>query len=344
LAVFNPGEAMIDRYSRQTLFPPIGKEGQNKLGRSKAVVAGCGGLGGIIATSLARAGIGKIKVIDRDFIEYNNLHRQILFDEEDVKAQLPKAIAAERHLRQINSMIEVEGIVADINPTNIEDLFGDADIVLDGMDNFETRFIINDACLKHHIPWVYGAAVSSYGMTMNIIPGRSPCFRCFATSPKPGTTLTCDVAGVISPAPFIIGSIQVAEAMKILLGSPKVSQDLVVIDVWESSFDRIKLKPRPNCPACGGRYDFLENAVGLRTTSLCGQHAMQVMNPGKGSISLDELAERLRPLGEVSHNQFMLRFIADGHETVVFPDGRAIIKNTDNETVARSIYAKYIGA
>lgn len=335
---------MIDRYSRQTLFQPIGKEGQKRLGRSTMAVAGCGALGSIIATSLVRAGIGRIKIIDRDFIEYHNLQRQVLFDEDDIKAQLPKAVAAERHLLRVNSSVKVEGIVADINQANIEDLFRDADIVLDGLDNFETRFLINDVCLKHQIPWVYGAAVSSYGMTMNIIPGKSPCFRCFASSPKPGTTLTCDTAGVISPAPFVIGSLQVTEAMKILLGDPRISQQLAIVDVWENTFDRIRLKPRPDCPACSGRYDFLESESVIKATSLCGQHAMQVRNPKAGNISLDEMAERLRPLGEVSHNEFMLRFLADGYETVVFPDGRAIIKNTDNEAIARGIYAKYIGA
>lgn len=335
---------MIDRYSRQTLYPPIGKEGQKKLGRSTVVIAGCGGLGGIIATSLVRAGIGKVRIIDRDFIEYHNLQRQALFDEDDIKSQLPKAIAAERHLRKANSSVTVEGIVADLNQTNIEDFFQDADLILDGLDNFETRFLINDACLKLRIPWVYGAAVSSYGMTMNIIPGKTPCFRCFTFSSKPGTTLTCDTAGIISPAPFVIGSLQVTEAMKILIGAPQVSQHLVIIDVWEGSFDRIKLKPKPDCPACGGRYDFLESTIAILATSLCGQHAMQVQNSRAGNLSLDELAARLRPLVEVSYNQFMLRFLADGYETVVFPDGRAIIKNTVDETVARGIYAKYIRA
>ncbi|MFA5317632.1 MAG: ThiF family adenylyltransferase [Dehalococcoidales bacterium] len=335
---------MIDRYSRQTLFKGIGKEGQKILGRSMAVIAGCGGLGTVIATALVRAGIGKVRIIDRDFIEYHNLQRQALFDEDDIKAQLPKAIAAERHLRRVNSSVQVKGIVADLNQANIENLIIDADIVMDGMDNFETRFLINDACLKHRIPWVYGGAVSSYGMTMNIIPGKPPCFRCFASSPKPGTTLTCDTAGIISPTPFVIGSLQVAEAMKILLGASEISQHLVIVDVWESSLDRIKIRPRPDCPACGGQYQFLESELGIRATSLCGQHAMQVLNPRMGNISLDELATRLKPLGDVSHNQFMLRFTADGHDTVVFPDGRVIIKDTNDEAVARGLYTKYIGS
>ena len=335
---------MSYRYSRQTLFHGIGKSGQQKLGQSLVVIIGCGGLGTIIATSLVRAGLGKVRIIDRDFIEYHNLQRQAIFDEDDIRQQLPKAIAAERHLRKVNSSVEIEGIVADVNQTNIERFISDADLVLDGLDNFETRFLVNDACLKHKIPWVYGAVVSSYGMTMNIIPGKPPCFRCFTTKPGPGITLTCDTAGVISPAPFIIGSLQVTEAIKILLGASEISRHLVIIDVWEGSYDRLKLKPRQDCPACHGQYQFLESELGVRATSLCGQHAMQVLNPKTANLSLDELAARLKPVAEVSHNEFMLRFTADGYETVVFPDGRAIIKNTDDESVARGLYAKYIGA
>lgn len=314
------------------------------MGRSLVVIVGCGALGSIIATSLVRAGLGKVRIIDRDFIEYHNLQRQVIFNEDDVRAQIPKAVAAERHLRKVNTSVAVEGIVADVNQTNIEGFISDADLVLDGLDNFETRFLVNDACLKRKIPWVYGAAVSSYGMTMNIIPGKPPCFRCFAARPRPGATLTCDTAGIISPAPFIIGSLQVAEAMKILTGAREISRHLVIIDVWEGSFDRLKLRPRRDCSACHGQYRFLESELGVRATSLCGQHAVQVSNPEMGHLSLEELAARLKPVAEVSHNEFMLRFIADGYETVVFPDGRAIIKNTDDESVARGLYAKYIGA
>jgi adenylyltransferase/sulfurtransferase len=335
---------MSDRYSRQTLFHGIGKSGQQKLGQSLVVIIGCGGLGTIIATSLVRAGLGKVRIIDRDFIEYHNLQRQAIFDEDDIREQLPKAIAAERHLRKVNSSVEIEGIVADVNQTNIERFISDADLVMDGLDNFETRFLVNDACLKYKIPWVHGAAVSSCGMTMNIIPGKPPCFRCFTTKSRPGAALTGDTAGIISPAPFIIGSLQVTEAIKILLGASEISRHLVIIDVWEGSFDRLKLKPRQDCPACHGQYQFLESELGVRATSPCGQHAMQVLNPKTANLSLDELAARLKPVAEVSHNEFMLRFNADGYETVVFPDGRAIIKNTDDESVALGLYAKYIGA
>jgi len=336
---------MIDRYSRQIMFPGIGKKGQRKLSSSYAVIIGCGALGTIIATSLVRAGVGRVRIIDRDFIEYHNLQRQVIFDEDDIKNQLPKAIAAERHLKRINSSVEIEGIVADVNYTNIERFVRDADIILDGLDNFETRFLINDVCLKHKIPWVYGGAVSSSGMTMNIIPGKTPCFRCFSASePGGGMLLTCDTAGVISPAPFIIGSLQTVEAMKILVGAEEINRRLIVIDVWQGSFHSVEISPREDCPACQGKYEFLERKLGLRTVSLCGQNAVQVLNPEIKHISLEELAARLKAGGKVTYNEFMLRFIVNNHEMVVFPDGRAIIRNTTDESLARGLYAKYIGA
>ncbi len=337
---------MIDRYSRQTLFPGIGEEGQKKLGNSSVVIIGCGALGTIIATSLVRAGVGKVRIIDRDFIEYHNLQRQVLFDEEDIKAELPKAIAAERHLKKVNSSIEIEGVVADVNYTNIERLVAGADLILDGLDNLETRFLINDVALKHGIPWIYGGAISSQGMTMTVLPHETACFRCVSPSPTGrGLALTCDTAGVISPAPFIIGSLQTAEAMKILVGAEReINRDLVMINVWEGSFHRIKISPRPDCPACQSRYEFLEAKFGIKTTALCGQNAVQVLNAKVGKLSLDELAARLKPVADVSYNEFMLRFVADNHEMFVFPDGRAILRNTTDESLARGLYAKYIGA
>ena len=335
---------MIDRYSRQILFPEIGEERQLRLGNSSVVIIGCGALGTVIATSLVRAGVGRIKVIDRDFIEYHNLQRQVIFDEEDIKAQLPKAIAAERHLKKVNSSVEIEGIVADVNYANIERLVSGADLILDGLDNLETRLLINDVSLKHKIPWVYGGAIAASGMTMNIIPGETPCFRCFSASPTGrGIALTCDTAGVISPAPFVIGSLQTVEAMKILVGAQEINRDLIVIDVWRGEFSRFKINRRADCPACQGEYEFLEAGYGTRATSLCGQNSVQVMNPEAGEVSLERLAVHLGPLGEVSYNEFMLRFVVDSHEMVIFPDGRAIVKNTDDETVARGLYAKYIG-
>ncbi|MFC2038390.1 ThiF family adenylyltransferase [Chloroflexota bacterium] len=334
-----------DRYSRQKIFPGIGEEGQTKLGESSVVIIGCGALGTVIATCLVRAGVGKIRIIDRDFIEYHNLQRQVIFTEEDIEAGLPKAIAAERHLKKVNSEIEIEGIVADVNYSNIEKLVSGADVILDGLDNIEARFLINDVSLKTGIPWIYGGAISSYGMTMNFIPGKTACFRCLHPAPATGgIALTCDTAGVISPAPFIIGSLQTAEAMKILTGASEINRDLITIDAWRDDFSRITIKKRSGCPACGGKYEFLDARYGSRTTSLCGQNAVQVYNPEAREISLEKLAEQLDSLGEVSCNEFMLRFRTNGNEMVVFPDGRAIVKDTDDESLARGLYAKYIGA
>ncbi|MCL0078875.1 ThiF family adenylyltransferase [Dehalococcoidia bacterium] len=335
---------MIDRYSRQIIFPGIGEEGQKRLGHSCVVIIGCGALGTIISTPLVRAGVGKVRIIDRDFIEYHNLQRQVLFDEDDIRNGLPKAIAAERHLKRVNSSVEIEGIVADVNHTNIERFVRDAGIILDELDNFETRLLINDVSLKHKTPWVYGGAISSFGMTTTIIPHETPCFRCFTpASIGRGTVQTCDTAGVISPIPFIIGSLQTAEAMKILVGAEEINRQLICIDVWTGSFDRLETTPRSDCPACQGRYEFPDGRFGVRTTSLCGQNSVQVLNPKIDRLSFEELETRLKMVGEVIYNEFMLHFDVDGREMVIFPDGRAIVKNTADESLARGLYAKYIG-
>ncbi len=326
------------------MFPAIGEEGQVKLSRGNVVIIGCGALGTNIATFLVRAGVGKVRIVDRDFIEYHNLQRQVLFDEEDIKARLPKAIAAERHLRKVNSSVEIKGIVADANYTNIEGFCSGADVILDGLDNLGTRFLINDVALKHRVPWVYGGAIASSGMTMTIIPGETPCFRCIhPILPDPGTTPTCETAGIVGTVPAIIGSLQATEAMKILVGSEEVNRGLIMIDVWRESFDNIKLEPREDCPACHGKYDFLDERFVIKTTSFCGQsRAVQIVNTKVTQIALDELAARLRIAGDVSYNEFMLRFNVDGKEIIVFPDGRAIIKGTIDESVAKELYVKYV--
>jgi adenylyltransferase/sulfurtransferase len=335
---------MVDRYSRQILFPGIGKEGQRKLNKSNVVIIGCGALGSIIATSLVRAGVGKVRILDRDFIEYHNLQRQLLFDEEDIRQDLPKAIAAEQHLKKVNSSIDIEGIVVDVNFTNIEKLIEGADVILDGLDNYETRFLINDVSLKHNIPWIYGGAIASSGIMKVIIPQETSCFRCLVEDlPLTDAILTCDTAGIISPAPFIIGSLQTVEAIKLLIGSKEINKDLIVVDVWTGKFDRFEFMPLKDCPACQGQYDYLKGKYEVIATSICGQDAVQVLNPKIEKLSFDELEKRLKPLGKVSHNKFMLRFKIDKYEIVIFPDGRAIIKNTTKESIARALYSKYIG-
>ena len=334
---------MIDRYSRQVLFSKIGKKGQKKLRNSNAVVVGCGGLGCIIATALVRAGVGRVRIIDRDIIEYHNLHRQVLFNEDDVKKRLPKALAAEKHLKKVNSEVKVEGIVADVNYATVEKLIAGADVILDGLDNPETRFILNDAALKHKIPWVYGSAVSASGRTMTIIPGETPCFRCVSSAvPPKGVIPTCDTAGVIGPAPLIIGSFQAAEAMKLLLDDKSINQDMLVIDLWENSFNRYKVGSRKDCPACRGDYEFLQQEKGIRSTVLCSQNAVQVQDPAVAGVSLKALAQRLSASGKTEQDKNTLRFEVINREMVIFPDGRAILRNSLDESLARELYIKYV--
>jgi molybdopterin-synthase adenylyltransferase len=334
----------LNRYSRQILFSDIGMAGQEKLSNSFAVVIGCGALGTVIASGLVRAGVGRVRIIDRDFIEYHNLQRQILFDEDDIKENLPKAVAAERHLRKVNSSITIEGIVSDVNHTNIEKLVEGADVIVDGLDNFEARLLINDVSLKHNIPWVYGGAVGSTGMTMNIIPHKTACYRCLMPEKTTGArTLTCDTAGVVNGTPWVVASLQTVEAIKIMTGSPQVNTDLISLDVWNTDFRSLAIPRREDCLACNGTYEFLNGKLSTKTVSLCGQNSVQVLASGATQISLGELANRLEPLGEVDYGQFMLNFKTDGQEMVVFPDGRAIVKNTHDEAYAKGLYAKYIG-
>jgi len=336
---------MMDRYSRQTVFPGLGEEGQRKLSNSHVAIIGCGGLGSTIATSLVRAGIGKVRVIDRDFVEYRNLHRQILFDENDIKNELPKAIAAEWRLRKINSSVEIEGIVADVNQGSIEGVVSGVDLIMDGLDNYEGRYLINDVSLKHGIPWVYGAAIAASGMTATFIPGKTPCFRCLSlNAPESDVVGTCDTAGILGPVPFIIGSLQSTAAIKLLTGVAETEQYLTVIDIWQGTFQRLKTGYRKDCPACQGKYEYLESKAGVETTSLCGQDVVQVLSTGSSKVALDELAKRLAQTREVVYNDFMLRFMADEErEMIVFPDGRALVRNTSDESLAKALYAKYVG-
>lgn len=334
-----------NRYSRQIIFPGIGAEGQQRLADGYAVVVGCGALGSVISSALVRAGVGRVRVIDRDFIEYHNLARQLLYTERDIEENLPKAVAAERHLREANSAVAVEGVVADFNRTNAESLAEDAGVIVDGLDNFETRYLINDVALKLGIPWVYGGAVASSGMTATFSPGGQPCFRCFIQKPPAGGTLTCDTAGVVNAVPWIIGSLQAAEAIKILVGSPAVSRDLVVLDIWSRSFESLPLEgfAVEGCPACSGTYEFLQGKARTRVTSLCGQNAVQIWNAGAVGMPLIQIKERLAALGPVEGNEMMVRFPVGEQELVVFYDGRAIVRGTRDENVAKAIYAKYVG-
>lgn len=337
-----------DRYSRQIIFPGIGPEGQRRLGAGFAVVVGCGALGTTISAALVRAGVGRLRIIDRDFIEIHNLARQGLYTERDIAENLPKAEAAERHLREANPGVEVEGVVADFDQRNAERLVEGADVIVDGLDNFEARFLINDVALKSGIPWVYGGAIASTGMTATFLPGGRPCFRCLVRSAPVGGSLTCDTAGVVNAAPWVTGSLEAAEALKIIIADEQtapVSRDLVVFDLWQRSFESLPLAgfTDPDCPACAGRYEFLVGPPRTRTTSLCGQNSVQIWDTASTGMPLAQMAERLRTLGPVESSPHMLRFTAGEQELVVFYDGRTIIRGTRDEKLARALYAKYVG-
>lgn len=335
-----------DRYIRQTIFAPLGRAGQAKLQAARVVLVGCGANGTVIANTLARAGVGALVIADRDYVELNNLQRQVLFDEEDVARGTPKAVAAAEKLHRVNSSIHIEGKVTDVNSENIEELIEGANLVLDGTDNFETRFLINDACVKHGIAWIYAGAVASYGMTMTIVPHVTACLRCvFPHEPPPGTLATCDTAGVLAPIVGVMGSLAAAEAIKYLAGVGTRNSGFIHVDVWENSFESFSIARRPDCPTCGkGEYDYLEGErSGAATAYLCGRDAVQV-NPGRGhTVSLLALAERLRPVGQVSVNDYLVKFTIDSYELTIFPDARAIVKGTDDAAVARTLYAKYVG-
>jgi len=335
------------RYSRQVLFDEIGREGQARLAASRVLLVGCGALGSAHAEMLARAGVGKLRIIDRDFVEFSNLHRQTLFGESDANAKLPKAIAAKSRIAAINSEVEVDAIVADINNSNVEGFLEGCDLVIDGTDNFQVRYLVNDACVKKGTIWIYGAAVSSYGSTMTIIPGETPCLRCiFDEMPDAGSAPTCDTAGVIMPIITTIAAVQVAEAIKVLVGDQKsLHRSLMQIDIWANDRQMIRLgEPDSDCAACGKRrFEFLDAEATEFSAVLCGRDAVQIAAPRNVGLDLVRLAERLERLTEVKQNEYLVRFMAGENAVTVFRDGRAIIQGTDDISQARSIYAKYIG-
>ncbi len=340
----------LDRYSRQVRFPALGEDGQRALMNSRVTLCGCGALGTVLANHLARAGVGHLRIIDRDFIETHNLQRQILFDEQDVADNLPKAEAAARKLRKINSAIEIEAVVTDLDHSNAIDLMGDADLILDGTDNFETRYLINDAAVKLNKPWIYGGVIGSEGQTMTIVPGETPCLRCvIETAPPPGMTPTCETAGVLGPAVAVIASFEAVEAIKLLAGKKEaLNRNLVMVDLWDWTFRQLKISGllvKVDCPCCKHRkFDWLEGEAGSHTTTLCGRNAVQIASRRPEPLKFPDMAERLRPLGDVRHNAFMLRFATEGYEFTVFPDGRAIIKGTNDVAKAKTLYSQFVGA
>ncbi|HKB08608.1 MAG TPA: ThiF family adenylyltransferase [Candidatus Polarisedimenticolia bacterium] len=335
------------RYSRQVLFEEIGEQGQARLMASKAALVGCGALGTVQASLLARAGVGTLRIIDRDFVEESNLQRQILFDEEDVRAVLPKAVAAEKKLRATNSLVQIEGVVDDLNAASIGRLLDGFDLILDATDNFDARFLLNDYAVKNGRPWIYGACVGSYGLTFPILPDETACLRCvFESAPPPGLSPTCDTAGVLGPIVGLIASLQAAEAMKILSGRRDcVTRKMAVLDVWEGRQDLVDLPPRdPDCPCCAKReFPYLEGVAGSDTATLCGRNSVQIRRRDGVKLDLDDLARRLRPLGTIEQNRFLVRADIDRYRLTLFSDGRAIVSGTNDPAVAKSIYARYVG-
>jgi adenylyltransferase/sulfurtransferase len=339
----------LDRYVRQMRYPPIGEKGQRRLASARALVCGCGALGSVIANTLARGGVGLVRIVDRDFLETNNLQRQVLFDEQDVAAGLPKAIAAADKLRRINSQITIEPLVADVNHANVRQLTDGVDIILDGTDNFETRMLLNDIALDRGIPWIYGGCLGAEGQTMTIVPGETPCFRCLMhDAPPPGTTPTCDTAGILAPIVNIIASLEANEAIKILSGNRQaINRGLTVVDIWDNRIRQISLEAltASDCPACKrADYPWLAGKRASQSAILCGRNAVQISPPPGTSVSLSALAEKLQGVGQVSQNRFLLRANVGDYVLTIFPDGRAIIGGTDDVAVARGVYARFIGA
>jgi adenylyltransferase/sulfurtransferase len=332
------------RYSRQSRFAPLGADGQARIQAATVAIIGCGALGTVEAEILARAGVGRLRIIDRDFVEWSNLQRQFLFEECDAAESLPKAVAAARRLARINSEVAIEPIVADLTPANIDELFEDVGLILDGTDNFEARFLVNDYAVSAGIPWIYAAAVGSYGLKLAIVPGRTACLRCVYPEPPEGVQPTCETEGVLGPVTAAIAALATGDALKLLaLGPEAIAGRLTTVDVWTGEVRQTAPPARdPDCPCCGKR-DFV-HLTGQRRApiSLCGRNAVQIHERFR-PVDLAELARRLAPLATVRNNDFAVRAIIDPYEITVFPDGRAIIKGTTDPAVARSLYARYVG-
>ncbi len=350
MAFEDPDSALDGRYSRQILFPGLGAAGQRELARKRVLLVGCGGLGTVLAEILTRAGVGRLTIADRDYIEASNLQRQSLFTEADCRAGLPKAVAAVRHLAGINSSVDLVEKTLDVNAGSISSLAPGHDLILDGTDNFETRFLLNDASLKWNVPWVYGACVGAYGMCLAFLPGTTPCLRCVLEQlPPAGSSPTCDTAGIIGPIVHLVASLQAAEALKLLTGQvDRLNRKLTSVDLWNNqiwSLNLDQMARNPECPACGkGIFEFLEGRHEGRGQSLCGRDAVQVTRELSNLVEFQPIADRLAPLGSVTYNEFILRARLDGFDIALFRDGRAIIHGTRDPGEARRVYAKYIGS
>ena len=339
--------SLDERYSRQILFRGIGPEGQRKLASARVAIVGCGATGSALAGLLARAGVGTLRIVDRDYVEPSNLQRQSLFDEMDAAESLPKAIAASRKIAAFNSQIVIEPKVEDLVPANIEALLGGMSLILDGTDNFETRYLINDYAVDRSLPWIYSAAVGSYAVTLTVLPGQTACLACLFPDSPGGMVETCETSGILNSAVSLVASVAATEALKLLVAgpnAPQLRQTLLSFDVWTNEHAEISAaKPRPGCRACGER-DLVHLAgEGRPHITLCGRNSVQI-HERQRPIDFAEMDRRLRPHGVVRHNDFVLKFWHDPYELTLFPDGRAIIKGTTDTAVARSLYARYIGS
>jgi molybdopterin/thiamine biosynthesis adenylyltransferase len=343
----SPAEAP-ERYSRQARFWAVGPAGQARLAAARVAVIGCGALGSAVVDLLARAGVGELVVVDRDFVELSNLQRQVLFDEADAAARLPKAVAAGAAVRRINSQVKVQPLIADVTSANVEEIVAGAGVVIDGTDNFETRYLVNDACVKHGLPWIYGGAIGATGMVMPILPGETPCLRCVFPEAQPGGPMaTCETAGVLGAIVTLVAALQWTEALKILLGDRQhLARGLATFDLWSNDYLLATgFERRPDCPCCvQRRFDHLEARGTSQTTTLCGRNAVQV-SPGRPlRLDLEALGRRLGQIGAVAASPYLVRLAVGAHELTVFADGRAIVTGTADVSVARSLYARYVGA
>jgi molybdopterin-synthase adenylyltransferase len=340
-------EKIDERYSRQILFRGIGAEGQQRLRAGRVAIVGCGATGSALASLLARAGVGRLRIIDRDYVEPSNLQRQSLFDEEDAAESLPKAIASARKIASFNSEIAVEARVQDLVPGNIQALLEEMDVILDGTDNFETRYLLNDFAVEAGLPWIYAAAVGSYGVTLNVLPGKTACLACIFPDTPRGMVETCETSGILNSAVNVVASVAATEAVKLLVGGAalgKLRTTLWSMDVWTNQLAEIAAgKPRAGCRACG-QHDFVHLAgEGRPHITMCGRNSVQIHEQAR-PIDFAEMQRRLETLGMVRHNEFVLKFWREPYEMTLFPDGRAIIKGTTDTGVARSLYARYVGS
>jgi len=339
----------LDRYRRQIRYAPLGAAGQQNLLASRVLVCGSGALGCVVADTLVRAGVGFVRLVDRDFVETDNLHRQVLFDESDASAQLPKAVAAAARLGRVNSTVEIEPVVADLNASNIHQLAGDIQVIVDGTDNFETRYLLNDYAVAQAKPWIFGGCVGTEGQTIAIVPGETPCLACIMPEPPPAAAQpTCETAGVLGPIVNVIASLQAMEALKLLSGNRhQLNPALTIVDLWHNQIRSIGVgaSRSSDCTTCGKQeFHWLEGRRGSAITRLCGRNSVQIAPETSEPVDLPALARRLGDLGRVTTNPFLLRLAVDDYLLTVFADGRTIVGGTDDPAVARTVLAKYIGS